>query len=246
MIHSIRFTVSALALVTAAPAFAQNDDIEVLTGWNYDALYSSGWSVEDMLDTTELIGPDEEIIGDIDNVIFSNDGEVLGIIASVGGFWDIPDTHVHVAWADVELGDTIDQAAVPVSEETVEEYDVFDGLFEEETITEDEAQTTDTLEGSVATGPNIFKATDLIGDYAYLSDGARYGYIADILVEDGTVAAIVTDAASYGRGGYYAYPYSYRGVSPADGSRYVMPYSGSLLDTIEQFDYEQLKTRPDA
>ena len=245
MKNSIRFTVSALALVTAVPAVAQDDDVAVLSGWNYDALYASGWSVEDMLDTTEIIDPDGEIIGDIDNIIFSNDGEVLGIIASVGGFWDIPNTHVHVAWDEVELGDSIDQAAVPVTEETVEDYDVFDGLFEEETITEDEAQTTETLEGSVATGPNIFKATDLIGDYVYISDGMRYGYIADILVEDGAVAAIVTDAAAYGRPGYYAYPYSYRGVSPDQGPRYVMPYPTSLLDTIEQFDYEQLTSRPE-
>ncbi len=111
-----------------------------------------------------------------------------------------------ITGGDSGIGDTIEQAVVPVTENTVEDYDVFDGLFEGETITEGDAQATEILEGSVGTGPGVFKATDLIGDYAYLSDGGRYGYIADVLVEDGAVAAIMTDPASYGRWGYYAYP----------------------------------------
>src|SRR6056297_1654611 len=224
-------TASTFALGAISPALAQDDNVEVLAEWGYDALYAEGWSVENMFDMTEIVDVNGEEIGDVENVIFSNDGEVLGIIAQVGGFWDIGDTHVHVPWDEVDF-ETIEQMQVPVTEETVDDYDVF-GDWDEDMITQDDTEATTVVDDDLVAGPGIFKATDLIGDYAYLSDGVRYGYIADILVEDGAIAAIVTDAAAYGRRGYYAFPYSYRGVSPAAGGRYVVPFGAPELDTIE-------------
>jgi hypothetical protein len=58
------------------------------------------------------------------------------------------------------------------------------------------------------------------------------------------ISAIVADTAAYGRHRYYAHPYSYRGTMPmANNSRYDMPYDGTEIDTIENFDYEQLQSR---
>jgi sporulation protein YlmC with PRC-barrel domain len=240
----ILLTTSTLALLVAGPVVAQ-ENVQVLTDWSYDSLYADGWSVENMFDTTEIIGANGEDIGDVENVIFSNDGKVLGIIAQVGGFWDIGDTHVHVAWDEVNIGETIQQAQVPVTEENVDNYDVFGGYWDsEQVITEADTQTTDVADDDFVAGPGIFKATDLIGSYAYLSDGVRYGYVADIIVENGVISAIVADTAAYGRHRYYAHPYSYRGTMPmANNSRYDMPYDGTEIDTIENFDYEQLQSR---
>lgn len=237
------FAASALALLAATPAVAQ-DEVQVLSGWTYDTAYASGWSVENMFDTTEIIDATGEEIGDVENVIFSNEGEVLGIIAEVGGFWDIGDTHVHVPWDEVAFGDSILQARVPVTEENVDDYDVYGDYWgDEQMITEADADATAVVDDDLVAGPDIFKATDLIGDYVYLEDGARYGYVSDIIVENGSISAIVTDAAAYGRRGYYAYPYTYRGVSPMVSPRYDMPYGPTEVDTIESFDYDRLQSR---
>jgi len=244
MMTGTRLAASALALLTASPALAQDNDVQILAAWTYDTLYATGWSVEEMFDTTEVIDANGETIGDVENVIFSDDGKLLGIIAEVGGFWDIGDTHVFVPWDRVTLGATVERAAIPLTEETIDDYDVFgEYWFDEETITEADTESAGPLDDDLVAGPGVFKATDLIGDYAYLSDGVRYGYIADIIVEDGEIAAIVTDAAAYGRPGYYAYPYSYRGVSPVAGRRYLMPYGAGDIDTIESFDYDELQKR---
>jgi hypothetical protein len=88
--------VSIGALIAGSPALAQDDEVQVLAGWGYDELYYEGWSVEHMFDMTEVVDGDGEVIGDVENIIFSNDGMVLGIIAEIGGIWDIADTHVHV------------------------------------------------------------------------------------------------------------------------------------------------------
>jgi sporulation protein YlmC with PRC-barrel domain len=239
----IKLTTSILALLVAGPVVAQ-ENVQVLTNWSYDSLYADGWSVENMFDTTEIIGTNGEDIGDVENVIFSNDGDVLGIIAEVGGFWDIGDTHVHVPWDEVNIGETIQQAQIPVTEENVGNYDVFGDYWGGERVnTEADAGPTDVADDDLLAGPGIFKATDLIGSFTYLSDGMRYGYISDIIVENGVISAIVADAATYGRGGYYAYPYSYRGISPMGIPRYNMPYNATEIDTIENFDYEQLQSR---
>ncbi len=239
----ISLTTSILALLVAGPVVAQ-EKVQVLTDWSYDSLYADGWSVENMFDTTEIIGTNGEGIGDVENVIFSNDGKVLGIIAQVGGFWDIGDTHVHVPWDEVNIGETIQKAQIPVTEENVDNYDVFGDYWGGERVnTEADAGTTDVADDDLVAGPGIFKATDLIGSYAYLSDGMRYGYVSDIIVENGVISAIVADAATYGRRGYYAYPYSYRGISPMGRPHYNMLYNTTEIDAIENFDYEQLQSR---
>jgi sporulation protein YlmC with PRC-barrel domain len=253
--HALK-TVSALALMAAAPAVAQQaegensqdhtvneDAVQILSTWSYDRLYEDGWSVENMFNTTELTDANGEVIGDVENVIFSNDGEVLGVIAQVGGFWDIGDTHVHVPWDEVSVGDTMEQVQVPVTEDTVDDYDVFGGMMNEETLTQDDTSGSNVVNDDLAAGENIFKATDLMGDYAYLADNVRYGYVADLIIQDGAISAVVSDAASYGRSGYYAYPYEEGRVTPMGGSQYRMPYTQAQIDSIENFDYERLQSR---
>ncbi len=233
---------SALAFIAATPAFAQ-DDVQVLSNWAYDGLYAEGWSVKNMFDMTEIIDTNGEEIGDVENIIFSNDGAVLGIIAQVGGFWDIGDTHVHVPWEAVTITDGIQQVQVPVTEATIDDYDVFGGLWsDEQVITDAATDSTQEVSDNLAAGSGIFKATDLMGSYAYLSDGVRYGYISDIIVQDGAISAIVSGATAYGQRGYYAFPYD-RGARAMTGGRYDMGYDPVQIDTIESFDYEQLQSR---
>ncbi len=234
--------VSIAALIAGAPALAQDDEVKVLAGWGYDELYSEGWSVENMFDMTEVIDADGEVIGDVENIIFSNDGMVLGIIAEIGGVWDIADMHVHVPWVEVTMQSGIQQMEVPVTENTVVKYNVFGDYWDDEqVITEGNVDTAHQVDSDLVAGSGVFKATDLMGDYAYLSDGTPYGYVSDLIVRGATISAVVSDAATYGWPGYYAYPYARRGDML--GPRYDLPYGATEVETIENFNYENLQSR---
>lgn len=214
-------------------------DVEVvpLHGWSYDELYADAWSTDRMLDEFEVYGEAGEEIGSIENLILGNDGEVLAIIAEVGGFWDIGDTHVSVPFDQVEL--TRDEARIPITEDNVDEYSIFGdaGFYYEET-----AENVNVVDDDLETPSGVLKATDLIGDYAYLSDNVRYGYISDLLIRDGRVASVVVNAAGYGTPGYYAYPYTDSGWGRGvNGWRYDMPYAEGEVSGLDTFDYDRME-----
>ena len=240
---------SMLAVLVAAPTLAEgtkagesaqagrSGEVQVLTDRNYDQLYAEGWSVEEMFDETTVTGPDGEEIGDVENLIFADDGKLLAVIAEVGGLWDIGDTHISVPWDQVTLSDDASELQIPVTEDTVADYPVFGEP--EATVGEEEGETVAQVEEEVGTTSNAFTATELIGDQAYLNADLRYGYVSDVVVRDGAIAAVVVDAATYGRPGYYAYPY-YNWKSPEAG-RYDLPYGEADIETIENFDYDRLQ-----
>ncbi len=238
---TIAKTSATLFGLMTSTAMAQ-DNVDIFTNWSYDLLYMEGWSVDDMFARTEIIDANGEDIGDVENVIFSNDGKVLGVIAQVGGLWDIGDTHVMVPWDEVSVDGDIGQIRIPITEATVENYDVFGaGWFDEQLITALDTTSTQPVDDDLVAGPGIFKATDLIGDYAYLQDNVRYGYVSDLIVHDGALSAVVMDGGAYGRRGYYGYPYSAQGYM--NGGRYDMPYTAEQIGTIENFDYQQMQSR---
>lgn len=136
----------------------------------------------------------------------------------------------------------IAQIQIPVTEENVDDYDVFaDYWTDEQIMTKEDVDTTQAVEDDLVAGAGIFKATDLMGDFAYLSDGTRYGYLSDIIVQDGSISAIVSDARTYGRRGYYAYPYIPRGNMTSQ--RHDLPYDATQVDTIKNFNYQDLQSR---
>ncbi len=239
-------TVSLAAILASAPAVAADTTanasggVDILESWNYDPLYRDGRSVNDLVYGADLVGPGGDTIGSVENLVFSDDGQVMALIAEVGGFWDIGDTHVSVPWDEVHLG--TDTVRVPVTEESYSDYSgAYDGYLsqldtDEEKVVDDDLQT----------GPGMFKATDLIGDYATLSDESPYGYVRDLLIgDDGNISAVIVEANAYGSAGYYAYPYGGHG-SPADPNspNCGMPYDRNQIDRIEQFDYDKLKITP--
>jgi sporulation protein YlmC with PRC-barrel domain len=189
-----------------------------------------GISVRYLTDS-EVYGPTGDEIGEAEDVVIGEDGDVLALIAEVGGFWDIGDTHVAVPWAEVEImADGYDyDVSLPVTEDAVDDYDLF-GDRNALAAADPAAETVPGVDDD-APPPQAWRGRDLIGDYARLAGGeagpVNYGYVSDIVVADGQVeATIVTPSAAYG-GGYYAYP-NY--ATPAWGWRpgasyYDLPYT---------------------
>ena len=112
---------TALALSAPAAALAQqytDAGTFTLEGWNYDALYATdSWNVEDLLDR-KVTGLTGEEIGEVEDLVFNDRGELLALVAEIGGIWDIADTHVSVPWQDVEIP-KIGPVGVPVTEDSV-------------------------------------------------------------------------------------------------------------------------------
>ena len=216
---------------------AAADDVVELEQWTYEPLYAEGVSA-DRLIGHDVLGPEGDDIGQVENILIGPNGQAVALIAEVGGLWELGDTHISIPWDETDI--TADGAVVPVTEETVGDYSLFrDGYLR----LGDAANLIQEVEGDgwgeVVTGPRIWRATELIGDYARLIDGSvftEYGLINDIIIRDGQVAAAVVSPDLEGRA--YAYPYyGWTAGSPF----YDLPYDAAEADILEPFDYDQIE-----
>lgn len=222
---------------TSNMASTPNREVVSLPDWHPDVSGANARSVEALIDN-DVIGANGEDIGDVENVMFDAEGRAVSIIAEVGGLWDIGDTHVNVPWNELEF--TGDGVIVPVTEDTVGDY----SLFEAENLGADTAANQITeLEGGwfsdVDTGPRIWRATELIDDYARYQGSNRwtnYGFVDDILIDDDQISAVMIrpDNSFGGNNGLFAYPfygYDY-GWSPGL-QNYDLPYDQATVEARE-------------
>lgn len=196
-----------------------------ITTWDLAGLYK-GWSAQALLET-KVIGEDGEEVGEVENIVVSPDGKVQKIIVEAGGFLDIGDTHLSVAWDQAEVGSGLESVTVPIDEENVDDFSLFNN------------------DDEVSTGPRAWRVTELIDDYVALQGGVDYGYVDDLIFnQEGQLqAVVVTPDIAYGASGYYAYPYaSYGGYEYDPGlDVYELPYTRDQVMGLEPFDYEVLE-----
>ncbi|WP_157505624.1 hypothetical protein [Geminicoccus roseus] len=83
-----------------------------------------------------------------------------------------------------------------------------------------------TIEDELATSPRVFKGSELIGNYAFLTGDERYGYVNDLIFsDDGTT-------------GYRACPHH---GWPPNQIGYHLPCSRDEITVIDTFDYDQMR-----
>lgn len=180
----------------------------VLENLSYGPLYSSNsWSV-DALFGADVVSSDGTRIGDVEDFVLNDEGEIIALIAEIGGFWDIGDTHVSVPWDLVQWGNS-GSLAIPVTEDTIDQFD----LFSSSPLANDVSVADEIVEGvdDEQLGSDVWRASELIGDYVRVrGEGelwVNFGYVSDMLIDDGTISAtLVSTTARYGPG-TYAYPY---------------------------------------
>jgi hypothetical protein len=219
----------------------QTSDMPIiaLTDWDYDEIYSNGWSLERLIDDARVFGAEGEEIGDIENVLIGEDGRILSIIAEVGGFLDIGDTHVSVPWDQLAFSPALDLIETPVNQENVEEYSVYGDWGY---IMKSETGTVEVVNDDLLTGPRVWKATELLHDYALLTGSLAYGYVDDLIfTNDGMLHAVVVDpGTTYATGPvaypFYGYGYGFTPVSPY----YTLPYGADEIAVIDTFDEDRL------
>ncbi|MEX2615244.1 MAG: PRC-barrel domain-containing protein [Alphaproteobacteria bacterium] len=240
---------AALGIALTAPASGQEQrpanasektaarsetvDIIALRDWDYQALYDNGWSARRLMDTS-VYGPEGDEIGEVENIIIDENGHALAIIAEVGGFWDIGDTHVAVPWDEVGR-ENADRVTIPVREETVEDYSIFHVVGN--------VGATKRVAEDVTAGPRKWKATELLDDYVVLANDENYGYVSDLIFDnDGAVrSVIVAPASGHGYVGPFAYPfYRYPHAWSPGHEYYRLPYSREEVSRAELFDYNKM------
>jgi len=181
----------------------------VLDSWSYDAIYNSdSWSVDDFFGA-DVAGRDGTQIGNVEDLVLNDEGDVVALIAEVGGFWDIGDTHVSVPWEMVQFG--VDgSVTTPVTEENTAEFD----LFSSSPLPDDADLAEEIVEGvdDEELVGQLWRASDLIGDYVRIKDEdelwLNFGYVSDLLINDGSISAALVSTTGRYAPGTYAYPYS--------------------------------------
>lgn len=217
----------------------------ILDHWAYDPLYTNGWSVDDVLEQTIAVDPSGTAIGDLDNLVFSDDGRLLAFIVELDRTWDIAETHVRIPWEEAVLSDDTTELHLPITEETLGSYSIFDRVGDRPPPRIAKGSRAQVVPPEADPGSDAFRATDLIGDFASVEDMRRYGYVSDLIVRGDAIAALVIQAAGIEPTGPRAYPYpGYRSwVDPEDDTRFRMPFTSEQADVIENFDYDRLTRR---
>ncbi|MFN7023485.1 MAG: PRC-barrel domain-containing protein [Pseudorhizobium sp.] len=228
-----------------APAVTEEEDpVKVIPEWSYQPLYDRGVSVENLFDEANVIDRTGRDIGKVENIIFADSGEALAIIAEIGGFADIRETHVSIPWSEISFSDEWDDVNVPINEDNLAGYTMFD---ESGILTRADTMVVGEIEGGpeVDVGSRVFRAYDLLGDHAYFEDMGRWGYVNDLVVRDGRIAAIVVQVADQGQSRHYAYPFddAAQGDFDPGNRRYTPPLNENALAEIEEFDYDRLVRR---
>ena len=207
----------------AAQTEQQNGKIDLITWWQAEE-YKDGWTAQQLFGTP-VYGANGEEVGEVENLVVSADGKIEKIIVESGGFLDIGDVHLAVPWNEVEVAKGLERVSVPLTEENVDDFSLFD---------DDEVQTDE----------REWRATELMYDYVSLKDYPGYGMVHDLVFsKDGEVEAVLVNPdVGYGVGGPYAYPYyGYeRGFAPGDET-YRLPYTREEIAELGPFDYSVLE-----
>ncbi|KQW25435.1 hypothetical protein ASE36_21085 [Rhizobium sp. Root274] len=227
---------------TFAGAQGSGNSVKILPDWSYQPLFDRAASVKVLLDEATVTDSSGEVVSDIENIIFSDDGDALAIIAGIHGD-DGGQIHVSIPWKSIEFGRQWTDVNVGFDFDKIDQYTGFDpsGIIEKSDLA-----SIGTVEtgGAMDLGEDVFRANDLIGDDAYLGD-KRSGTVNDLVVRDGHLEAIVVEMAEANGRRHYAAPFDKgAGVNPGD-RRYQPPLDENAIKSLGDFDYDRFKTARD-
>ncbi len=95
--------------------------------YTLNAANDEGWDGATQYDT---VGTDWNEIGEIEDVILSRDGQMVGIVGEIGGFLDLGDKHVMIPVRDVSLVAVDDETYSYVTWMNEEELEALPGVDE--------------------------------------------------------------------------------------------------------------------
>ncbi|WP_323768104.1 PRC-barrel domain-containing protein [Marinovum sp.] len=78
----------------------------------------------------EGVGTDWNEIGEIEDIVLDRSGQMVGVVAEIGGFLDIGDKHVLIRMQDVRLTAVDDESYALVTRKSEEELEAMEGVDE--------------------------------------------------------------------------------------------------------------------
>lgn len=78
----------------------------------------------------DSVGENWRDIGEIEDLVLGKDGQMIAVVAEVGGFLDIADKHVMISLEDVSLVPADDEEYALVTNKTEEELEALPGVDE--------------------------------------------------------------------------------------------------------------------
>ena len=103
--------------ITGGPVYTMNEARDEGSVWDADTMY-------------EEVSADWNQIGEIEDIVLNHSGEVVGIVAEVGGFLDIGDKHVMIEVSDLSLVAVDDVSYSYVTRWNEEELEEMEGVDE--------------------------------------------------------------------------------------------------------------------
>ncbi|WIJ24968.1 hypothetical protein [Devosia sp. RR2S18] len=169
-------------------------EIVPMQDWLQDRIYEQGVSAREIIAGVPVHGLDGTEIGVSADLLLGSDGQVLALVADVGGgFWAMGETRVSVPWYLVELGTA--RLAVPLTEDSIDEYGLLDSEYLRATTVANSVQAG--IEEMVG-GPNTWRITNLVGNVVKVRDAdieAPFAHVQDALIQDGKLVAIAVSIA---------------------------------------------------
>ncbi|HVL36325.1 MAG TPA: PRC-barrel domain-containing protein, partial [Burkholderiales bacterium] len=159
------------------------------------------------------------------DLIVDAQGHVSRVVVGVSGVLGIGERYLGIPWNEVAIGPELAFVRVPVREDNLPEFSLFTGI-----------------EDDVALRKGSWRVNELIGDFAVLDDGTRYGLVNDVIFDErGTAQGVVVDRirGPWGRAGWYGYPYAGHPGAPA----YRLPHDMLEARMAAPFSYIELGRR---
>jgi len=125
--HTDMTQMTSMELAEMAPQLIRSRDITGGPIYTLNAADDEGWDSNVMYDD---VGTDWNEIGEIEDIVLSADGQMVGIVAEVGGFLDIGDKHVLISVDDVNLSPLDDGTYIYVTWMNEEELESMQGVDE--------------------------------------------------------------------------------------------------------------------
>jgi hypothetical protein len=95
--------------------------------YTMNAASDEGWSMDTL--HTE-VGAEWNDIGEIEDIVLNKNGQMIGIVAEVGGFLDIADKHVMIPVSDVNLVAVDDRSYAILTRHSEEELEQMESVDE--------------------------------------------------------------------------------------------------------------------
>lgn len=229
MLKRLLTTTTALVALSVAPAIAADEGAEIQSVFErqMDADASNEMTTFYQANAAHMLasnligsyiyngtGDDAESIGDVNDVVFSTEGEVMAVIAGVGGFLGLGEKEVAISidqlnWRTGPDGER--WLVGDMTNEQLEQAPAFDrdvitqreqAMMTDEVETERQmiadAETADTGEEFVPITQASFEADNLIGMDVHGANDEDIGEVGDVLISgDGQVDAVIIDVGGF-------------------------------------------------